>query len=80
MHFLDYGLRRARNLYKKTYTLLVRHRFQAVKTYLDPRVEITNPQFVNIGYGVTIRPFSWIYAISDDRELNDVFIPSIETR
>jgi acetyltransferase-like isoleucine patch superfamily enzyme len=78
MDLPGYAMRRARNLYFKTYTLLVKHRFRALKTHLDPRVEITNPQFVSIGYGAIIRPYSWIYAIRGDREVKDVFIPSIE--
>lgn len=79
-HVVDIGsdmVRRVRNAYVKAYTWFVKHRFRSLKSHLDPRVEITNPQFVSIGYGVTIRPLSWLYAIKDDRELEDVFMPSI---
>jgi acetyltransferase-like isoleucine patch superfamily enzyme len=41
-------------------------------------VEIKNPQFITIGSGVSIRPYVWIYAITDDWELKGVFVPSIE--
>lgn len=78
MAVVNYLLRRLVNFYFKAYTLCVRHRFRILQTYLDPRLEVTNPQCVSIGYGVIIRPFVWIYAITDDQEHKQVFAPSIE--
>lgn len=73
-----YLVRRIVNLCSKASTLLVRHRFRSLQTHLDPRVEITNPEHISIGYAVIIRPFVWIYAITDDQERKGAFTPSIE--
>lgn len=44
---------------------------------LDPRVEITNPRYISIGAKVSIRPYTWIYAITNDRGNKNVFEPEI---
>jgi acetyltransferase-like isoleucine patch superfamily enzyme len=67
-----------RKVEKKLYTGLVRHKFKRLDSFLDPRVEIKNPQFISIGANVSIRPFAWIYAITSDHGREGVFTPSIE--
>jgi acetyltransferase-like isoleucine patch superfamily enzyme len=78
MGILASGSQRIRNLKVKAYTLSVRHRFRQLNSHLDPRVDITNPQFISIGRGVVIRPYTWIYAITNDRGHRGVFNPSIQ--
>lgn len=78
MAVIDSVIRRSRNLFFKAYTWCVRHRFRSLQTYLDPRSEITNPHCISIGYGAIIRPYVWIYAITDDHGRKGAFAPSIE--
>jgi acetyltransferase-like isoleucine patch superfamily enzyme len=78
MAVVDYVIRRSRNLCFKAYTWCIRHRFRSLQTCLDPRAEITNPHFISIGYGVVIRPYVWIYAITDNLDQKEAFSPSIE--
>jgi acetyltransferase-like isoleucine patch superfamily enzyme len=73
-----YLLRRAQNLHCKLHTVLVRHQFRRLDSHVDPRSEFTNPRLISIGRGVSIRPYTWIYAITDDWNQKDVFAPSIE--
>jgi acetyltransferase-like isoleucine patch superfamily enzyme len=73
-----YLRKRAWNLCLKIYTFLVRRRFRHLQTHLDPRVEITNPEYVSIGPGVVLRPYTWIYAIVGDCRGEQIFTPSIE--
>jgi acetyltransferase-like isoleucine patch superfamily enzyme len=70
--------RRVKNLRLKAFTFLVKRRYKRLETHLDPRVEVTNPDFVSIGPAVSIRPFTWIYAIVNDGPRTNVFQPSIE--
>lgn len=78
MDFLAYVARRANNLATKGHTLLVRRRFRRLDSHLDRRVDVTNPQYISIGRGVSIRPYTWLYAITNDRDRLGVFRPSIE--
>jgi serine acetyltransferase len=73
-----YLLKRARIFRCKVHTVLVRHQFRQLETHVDPRVEFTNPDHISIGFGVSIRPYTWIYAITDDWDRKKVFAPSIE--
>ncbi len=73
-----YLLKRVRNFHCKINTALVRHQFRRLESHVDPRAEFTNPGFISIGCGVSIRPYTWIYAITDDWDRKKVFAPSIE--
>jgi acetyltransferase-like isoleucine patch superfamily enzyme len=59
------------------YSRIVRHRFKSLGSSIDWRVEIVNPQFITIGRAVALRPFTWLYAITQDQGV-DSFQPSIE--
>lgn len=72
--------RRAYNLFCKIYTSRARHRFGALHSYIDPRIEFTNPEYVHIDAGVHIRPYTWIYAITNSGSAKGVFVPCIEIR
>src|SRR6476660_6192289 len=78
MRMLPYLKGRGSNLRSKLYTSLVRRRFRRLDSYLGPQVEIKNPEYVSVGRGVGLGRLTWIYAITDDREKEDVFTPSIE--
>ncbi len=71
-------LKRARNLHCKIHTALIRSQFHRLESYVDPRTEFTNPGSISIGRGVSIRPYTWIYAMTDDWDRQNVFAPSIE--
>ena len=62
----------------KLYSLWVKRKFKRLDSLLDPRVEIRNPQYISIGAGVHLRPYTWIYAIPGVSEKSDKFHPSIE--
>ena len=65
------------NLYKKLYTLQMRHKFICLDCYLDPRVDVRNAEFINIGKAF-IRPFTFLYAITGDNTGENKFKPYIE--
>ena len=69
---------RLRNAYVKCYSFWVRPHFKALKSYLQPDTEITNPQFISIGRNVQIRPGVWLYAITGDLTESNLFRPSLE--
>jgi acetyltransferase-like isoleucine patch superfamily enzyme len=70
-------LKKFRNVQVKLYTALVRSRFKRLSTYLDPRVDIVHPEFVTIGTGTNIRPYTYIYAITEYQDYEAKYTPSI---
>jgi acetyltransferase-like isoleucine patch superfamily enzyme len=58
--------------------MVVRRRFKVLGSYIDPRIDFTNPQYISIGKGTYIRAHTWIYAIDSDAERKGIFSPSIE--
>lgn len=54
----------------KIFTFLVRGQFAKLESGLDPKVDFTNPEFISIGKGTSIRPYSWIFAIKGDKSGN----------
>jgi acetyltransferase-like isoleucine patch superfamily enzyme len=77
MDMYQYGSQKLAGMTIKAYTRLVRHRFRELESHIDPRVEITNPRYISIGREVSIRPYSWIYAITNTNEKKNVYSPSI---
>ena len=69
---------RLQSLRKRIYTARVRKHFRSLESFLDPDVEITNPQFISIGRNTLLRPYSWLYAITNDHERQDAFQPHLE--
>jgi len=65
-----------RNLFSKLYTLVNRHKFKLLDTNIFPNSEFTNPQFISIGKATVIRPYCWIYAITNDNAGNK-FSPNL---
>ncbi len=70
--------KRLQNLRKRLYTASVRKHFRSLESYLDPDVEITNPQFISIGRNTLLRPYTWLYAITNDHERAGAFQPRLE--
>ena len=63
-------------LYKKIYTRLIRRNFIQLQAYIDPRVEIINPQHMDIRKA-NIKPYTFIYAIKGDLLESNKFKPLI---
>ena len=63
--------------YKKIYTLRMKKKFICLNSYLDPRVDVRNAHFINIGKAI-IRPYKFIYAITGDNTGKNKFKPYIE--
>ena len=70
-------LRSLRQLITRFHTRLIRSSFKRLDSYLDPSIEIKNPEHISIGKA-HIRPHCWIYAITGDSLDQNRFQPSIE--
>jgi acetyltransferase-like isoleucine patch superfamily enzyme len=66
-----------RGLWLRLYWLRVRSAFGQLDSILDPRVKVGNPRFVFIGAEVSISEYTWILAITGDRQRPDCFRPRI---
>lgn len=63
--------------YKKIHTRVMKKKFICLDGYLDPRVDVRNPEFMKIGRA-KIRPFSFLYAVKGDYIENNKFKPYLE--
>ena len=62
----------------RLYTAMVRRRFKKLESFIDPRVEVKNPECISIGRGTAIRAGTWLYAITTDQGQPAGFNPSLE--
>ena len=65
------------DLYKKISRHLIKKNYIQLDTYIDPRVEIMNSQYMKIGRA-DIKPYSFIYAIKGDFINGEKFQPLIK--
>ena len=63
-----------RNIGIKMYTFFMRRHFHRLYSYIDPRIEFTNPKLISIGHNVSIRPYVWIYAIINPKNTSSPHI------
>jgi acetyltransferase-like isoleucine patch superfamily enzyme len=77
--YLTFGVRwlRARLSYQRLYTLAQHRKFARLDSLLDPRVQIKNPQCIEIGKNVLIQPYTWLCAMVNDLPRINVFHPEI---
>jgi len=69
--------RLCRALTLRFHNWLIAPAFQQLDSKLDPRVKVGNPDRIRIGRSVAIAEYTWLYAITDDRDKPNAFKPLI---